>query len=301
MIERARSVLAVPGSSWKMIEKGVASSADVVFLDLEDAVAPQMRAAAREHVVRAFKDLDWGGKARVYRVNDVRSADCHRDVIDVLGREGTAVDAIIVPKVDSVADIHFIDVLLGQLERAAGREHGSIGIEAQIESAAGLANCEAIAAASPRLQALVFGPGDFAASLGMPAGAIGVPNAWDAGFAGYRLQYALSRMVVAARANGLRAIDGPYADFQDFDGLRTSSRITRALGFDGKWCIHPAQIDVVNEIFSPTEREVFVARGVIDAYEAALAGGQGSAHVNGVMIDAASVRLARRVIDSTET
>ena len=297
MTNRAeRSVLAVPGSSWKMIEKGVASNADIVFLDLEDAVAPDQRPTARENVACAFSRLDWGTKPRVYRVNDVRSPDCHRDLLGVLMAAGRLVDVIIVPKVDSVADVHFIDAFLFQLETDVGRRLGSIGIEVQIESAAGLVNCEAIASASARIEALVFGPGDFAASVGMPVDVIGAPNEWDASFRGIRLQYALSRILTAARANGLRAIDGPYAEFRDLDGLRASGRMTRALGFDGKWCIHPAQIDVVNEVFSPTERELATARDIVRAYEAALAAGAGSAAMDGAMIDAASLRMARRTL-----
>jgi citrate lyase beta subunit len=291
-----RSVLAVPASSWKMIEKGASSNADLVFLDLQDAVAPGARAAARTNVARAFQELNWGAKPRVFRINDVRSPECHRDLLGVLTDAGRNVDIIIVPKVDSVADVHFVDLFLNQIECAIGRASGSIGIEVQIESAAGLANCDAIAGASPRIEALVFGPGDFAASVGMPVGAIGVPNEWDAGFPGLRLQYALSRILIAARANGLRAIDGPYADFRDPDGLRASTRIARGLGLDGKWCIHPAQIEIVNEVFTPTGAELDAARAVIAAYETAIASGKGSARIAGAMIDAASLRMAQRTL-----
>ena len=291
-----RSVLAVPGSSWKMIEKGARSEADLAFLDLEDAVAPAERPAARANIARAFRELDWRGKRRVFRINETRSPDCHRDLIEVVSGAQGLIDLVIVPKVDGRDDIVFVDRLLAQVERGLGLDVGSIDIEAQIETAAGLANCEAIAAASPRLEALVFGPGDFAASLGMPVGAIGVANEWDAAYPGHRLHYALSRILVAARANGLRAIDGPYADFRDAEGFRRSCEIARALGYDGKWCIHPAQIEIVNEVFSPAEAELAAARAVVEAYDSALASGRGAARMDGTMIDAASLRMARRTL-----
>jgi citrate lyase subunit beta/citryl-CoA lyase len=248
-------------------------------------------------VARAFRDLDWGGKPRVCRVNDVRSPDCWRDLTEVLAAAGGLVDAIIVPKVESDGDLAFVDRLLGQIEPGLGRAVGSIALEAQIETAMGLVNCEVIARATPRLTSLVFGPGDYAASLGMPVDAIGVPNEWDRRYPGARFGYAMSRIVTAARAAGIRAIDGPYADFRDDDGLRASCWTSRALGFDGKWCIHPGQIAIVNEAFTPSAAEIERAASVVRAYDAALKSGSGAARTgSGTMIDAASLRMARATL-----
>jgi citrate lyase beta subunit len=202
-----------------------------------------------------------------------------------------------VPKIQRPEDLHVVATLLSQIELAVGLEPGGIKIEAQIESAEGLVNMDAIARATGRLTALHFGPGDFAASVRMPQRSIGVMDEWDEVYPGHRLHYAMHRLVVAARAAGLRAVDGPVADHRDEEGLRKSCLLARSLGFDGKWCIHPAQIGVVNEVFSPTEEEIEWAKKVVAAYEEANAAGRGAITLDDQMIDAASIRMARNTLE----
>lgn len=293
----ARSVLAVPASNPKMARKGLSSGADVVFLDLEDAVAPDAKAVARKEVIRAIRELDWGGRPAVYRMNALDTPYFYRDVIEVVEAAGEALGTILVPKVERPEDLHTIDTLLGGVEAASGLEPGKIKLEAQIESAEGLVNIDAIGRASDRLQALHFGPGDYAASLRIPQASIGTMDEWDEAYPGHRFHYVMHRIVVAARAAGLRAVDGPVADYGDEEGLRKSSLRARSLGFDGKWCIHPSQIEVVNEVFSPTEREVEWAEKVVAAYEEANAAGSGAVSVDGKMVDAASIKMARNTLD----
>ncbi|HJQ30462.1 MAG TPA: CoA ester lyase [Rubrobacter sp.] len=292
-----RSLLAVPATRRKMVEKALASEADAVFLDLEDAVAPDNKAGAREDVARALEELDWRGRPSLFRANALDTPYFYRDLIEVVEDAGGALDAIIVPKVNRPEDLHAASILLSQLEMAMDLEPGEIKLEAQIESAEGLTNADAIARATPRLVALHFGPGDFAASLRMPQISIGVMDEWDEAYPGHRFHYAMQRIVIAARAAGLRVLDGPVADYSDEEGLRRSCHIARSLGFDGKWCIHPAQIAVVNEVFSPTDREVEWARKVVAAYEEASAAGSGSVSVDGQMVDAASIKMAQNTLD----
>lgn len=295
MSDPVRSRLAVPASSESMIAKALRSDADAVFLDLEDAVAEEMKAVARQHVVRAFAELDWGRKARAYRINPVTSGHCYRDVVDVLEAVGDQVDWIVVPKVESPADIGFVATLVSQIEMRMGIEPRA-KLDVQIETARGLTACEEIARCSPRIGAITFGPGDFAASTGMPTAVIGVPDDWDARYPGHRWHYAMQRLVVAGRAAGHQVIDGPFADFRDPEGLRRSSGIARALGFDGKWCIHPVQIVIVNEVFGPAADEVDWARRVVAENERARASGCGSFALDGKMVDAASIRMAERTL-----
>ena len=293
----ARSLLAVPGSSPRMAQKALASASDEVFLDLEDAVAPGEKAAARAQVVRALRELDWGGRRRLFRMNAPDTPYFHRDLVEVVGGAGGAVDAVLVPKVRRPEDLYAIDLLLSAVEAEAGLEPGGVGLEAQIESAGGLESAPGIARATPRLSALHFGPGDYAASVGMPQRSIGVADEWDEAYGADRFHYAMHRIVVAARAAGLRALDGPVADYRDEEGLRRSSLRARSLGFDGKWCIHPAQIEVVNRVFSPTEEEVGWAKKVVAAYERAEAAGSGAVAVDGQMVDAASIRMAQSTLE----
>lgn len=201
------------------------------------------------------------------------------------------VDMVVVPKVGGPEDVHVVATILASLEEAVGANQ-LIGIDVQIESAAGLANCEAIAAASERIEALTFGPGDYAASLCLPSSAIGMPDEWDGVYPGHRWDYPLQRMLVAARAAGVRAIDGPYADFRDEAGFRRSCLVARSLGYDGKWCIHPAQVPIANEIFSATEAEIAWAEEVIEAADEAEESGRGSFALHGKMVDAATLRMA---------
>ncbi len=290
-----RSELAVPANNRRMVEKAVASPADLAFLDLEDAVAPAEKDDARRSVIAALRDLDWGAKPRAYRINPVASPHCYRDVIDVVESASGAVDLIVVPKVERADQIGFLATLLDQIEARLGLS-SPIRLEAQIETARGLLACDQIAFASPRLDGLTFGPGDFAASMGMPARAIGVDDDWDRRYPGHRFGYAMSRIVTAAHAAGIRATDGPSADFRDLEALRRSCEVARALGFDGKWCIHPAQIETVNAVFAPSHEELDHARGLIAAYEGATTAGRGTATFDGLMIDAASLRMARRTL-----
>jgi citrate lyase beta subunit len=289
-----RSELAVPANDRKKVEKAVASAADLVFLDLEDAVAPSEKAAARGQVVAAIQELNWGTKPRAYRINPVSSPHAYRDIIEVVeGSEG-AVDLIVVPKVEGRDQVAFVATLLDQIEAAHGLTR-PIHIEAQIETARGLLACEEIAKGD-RVEGLTFGPGDFAASIGMPARAIGVEDEWDRRYPGHRFGYAMSRIVTAAHAAGIRATDGPTAEFRDLEALRRSCEIGRSLGFDGKWCIHPAQIETVNDVFSPSADDLHHAHELVAAYEAARGAGRGVATFNGQMIDAASLRMAQRTL-----
>lgn len=291
-----RSVLAVPASNPRMIEKAVASEADVVFLDLEDAVVPSQKVESRQNVVRALTELDWGRKGRAYRVNAVSTPFFYRDVIDVVEQVGDRLDLLIVPKVERPEDLAALDILLTGIDLNLGFAPGKIAVEAQIENAPGLVQSERIAEGA-RLRALVFGPGDFSASVRMPLASIGTRDWWDEQYPGHRLHYPMSRIVVAARAAGVRAIDGPMADFRDLEGLRQACILARGLGYDGKWCIHPGQISVVNEVFLPTAEEIAWARRVMEAYDQAADQGRGAITVGETMVDAASIRMARTTLD----
>jgi citrate lyase subunit beta/citryl-CoA lyase len=287
----ARSILTTPGSSRRMIDRALASDADVVMIDLEDAVAPDEKVRARDIVAAALRDGDWRGRPRTFRINALDSPWFVWDLAYVVQGALGEVDMVVVPKVGSREDVHVVATILGSLEEAVGASQ-TIGLDIQIESAAGLANCEAIAAASERIEALTFGPGDFAASVCMPLTAIGMPDQWDSTYPGHRWDYPLQRILVAARAAGVRAIDGPYADFRDAEGFRRSCLVARALGYDGKWCIHPAQVPIANEVFSATEDELAWAEEIIEASEAAEAEGRGSFALHGKMVDAATLRMA---------
>jgi citrate lyase subunit beta / citryl-CoA lyase len=283
-----------------MIEKAASLPADLVLLDLEDAVVPDLKVEARQGVIHALTELTWGDRPPAYRCNGLDTPYFYRDIIDIVEAAGSAVGTIVVPKVNRAEDLIVVDTLLHGIELSLGLTLGSIKLHALIESAQGLINVERIALATPRLEALVFGPGDYAASIGMPMESIGVMDAWDEAYPGHRLHYAMQRIVVAARAAGLRAIDGPVANYRDREGHRRSCTIARSLGFDGKWCIHPDQLAATNEIFSPTERELSWARRVIQAYEEAVAAGRGAVSIDGTMIDVASIRLAEATIDAAQ-
>jgi citrate lyase subunit beta/citryl-CoA lyase len=264
--------------------------ADEVFLDLEDAVAPNAKASSRSLVAAALRAGDWGEKTRAVRINDASTGWAHRDVIEVIEAAGDCVDVIVLPKVTGPRDIGWLDLLLGQVEQAAGLAVGQIGIEAQIEDAAGLAAVDEIAGASPRLEALVFGPADFMASMGMRSLSVG---AQPAGYtAGDAFHYPLMRILVAARAHGLQAIDGPFAAISDEAGLRRSAAGAAALGYDGKWVVHPSQIDGVNAEFSPTQADYDKAESLLEAYDYYTGKGRGAATLDGEMIDEASRKLA---------
>jgi citrate lyase beta subunit len=289
-----RSELAVPGSNTTYIDKAADSAADFVFLDLEDAVAPPDKEQARRNVIEALRDIDWAGKGKTVsvRINGLDTHYCYRDVIDVMERAGDRLHTILVPKVGVPADLYCVETLVTQVEQARGYQH-QVGIEALIETALGMANVEAIAAAPGRLEALHFGVADYAASNRARTVSIGGLNP---NYPGDQWHFALSRMIVACRAYGLRPIDGPFGDYSDPDGFRASARRAAALGCEGKWAIHPSQIELANEVFSPPEAEVARAHRIIDALRHAEAQGKGAASVDGKMIDAASERMAQTVI-----
>jgi citrate lyase subunit beta/citryl-CoA lyase len=295
----ARTTLFVPASRWPMIAKAAASEADVVCIDLEDSVALDEKAVSRENVVRAFTELDFGGRGRMVRINGLDTSFAYRDIIDVVEVVGDRIDLVMVPKVAAPADVLFVATLLAQVEahRAFPR---AIGIEAQIETASGFLWVREIAQVSPRLEALIFGSGDYAASMRMPASGIGTTDAHDDAYPGHRWHAVMHAIVAAARANHLRCIDGPYSAYGDADGFERACRVARAMGFDGKQCIHPAQLATANDVFSPTDAEAAHARRVVDAYRAAVAGGHGAVSLDGGMIDEASVRMARVVLEQVE-
>ena len=300
-------MLFVPASKPHMFEKAASSAADAVCLDLEDSVADGEKAASRTHVIEGLRRLDFGRRLRLLRVNALDTPFAYRDLVDVVEAAGDRIDLVMLPKVGAARDVVFVDMLLGQIEAARwhrtpdGAPGRPIRIEAQIESAAGFLNIREIAAASPRLDALIFGPGDYAASMRMPAASIGEHDQYDDAYPGHRWHAVMHTIVAAARTFGLRCVDGPFAAFRDDAGLRRSSGIARALGFDGKQCIHPAQLPVVNGVFAPTAEEVAHAAAVVRAWERAIAAGQGAVVHDGRMIDAASLRMARTVLDRQGT
>ncbi|MGB6457452.1 MAG: CoA ester lyase [Streptosporangiaceae bacterium] len=295
MVARAyrprRATLAVPGSNPRFVAKARDLAVDEVFLDLEDAVAVAEKERSRGLVAEALRADGWGTKIRAVRINDVRTGWAYRDVIDVVEQAGQWLDSVVLPKVTGPLDVGWLDLLLSQLEQATGLPPGRIAIEAQIEDAAGLASVDAIAAASPRLEALIFGPADFMASMGMRSLTVGAPPAGYTG--GDAFHYAHMRILTAARAAGLQAIDGPFAAIADIDGLTASAASVAALGFDGKWVLHPGQIEAVSREFSPSQAEYDRAELIIEAYEF-YTGVQrrGAALLAGEMIDEASRKLA---------
>ena len=294
--KRARRVqLSVPGSSDRMMAKAAASDADHVFLDLEDAVAPIAKKPARAQIVTALNTLDWTGKTRCVRVNDLRTPWAYEDIIEVVRGAGANLDTIMLPKAQDARDIWFVETLLEGLEKDFGLPH-SIGIEALIEEVHGMKNVNRIAESSPRLEALIFGVGDYSASQKMDARSVG----GDTGYPGDIWHYGRYRMIIAARANGLDPIDGPFADFRNDEAYREECRRGLILGAAGKWAIHPAQIPIALEIFTPAAEDVAYARKMIAAYAEAEARGLGAIQVDGEMVDAASVRILQNTLDRAD-
>lgn len=290
---RRRSCLAVPGSSPKMIDKAKGLGSDQVFLDLEDACAPLAKPGARKTIVAALNEGGWDGKTRVVRVNDLTTEWTYRDVVEVVEGAGANLDCIMLPKVQSAAQVKWLDLTLTQIEKTMGYDVGRIGIEAQIEDAAGLVSVDEIAAASARLETIIFGPADFMASIKMRSLVIGEqPPAYDLGDA---FHYPLMRILMAARANELQAIDGPYAQIRDVEGFRRVAGRSAALGFDGKWVLHPGQIEAANETFGPSQADYDHAENILDAYDwfTSDEGGQrGAVMLGDEMIDEASRKMA---------
>jgi malyl-CoA/(S)-citramalyl-CoA lyase len=302
-----RSELAVPGSSPQFFEKAARSAADVVFLDLEDAVAADQKVQARNNIIQALHEVDWGDKTLTVRINGLDTPYMYRDVIDVIEQGSERLDMIMIPKVGTAADVYALDMLVTQCERAMGW-HKRIGFSLIIETALGMANVEAVAAASKRNEALHFGVADYAASTRARTTGIGGPtpgyvmltNPVDGG--GREVHwadpwhYALARMVAAARAYGLRPIDGPFGDFSDAEGYRAAAQRAAALGCEGKWAIHPSQIALANEVMSPPVGEVAQARRILEAMAQADAEGKGAASLDGRLIDIASIRQAEALV-----
>jgi len=306
-----RSELAVPGSSLRMIEKATTAGADGVFIDLEDAVAPDDKAQARKNAIEALNDLDWSKSTISVRINGLDTHYCYHDIIDVVEQAGDKLDSILVPKVGKPSELEFVALLLSQIEAAKGLK--PISITALIETAMGMANVEAIAQACPdRLEALHFGVADYAASTQARTTSMGGANPaytllthpneegqreihW-----GDQWHFAMSRLVVACRAYGLRPIDGPFGDIADKEGYLSVARSDSALGFEGKWAIHPSQIPLANEVFSPAPEEVEVARQILQAMKQAATEGKGAVSLHGKMIDAASIRQAQVLVDKAD-
>ncbi len=293
-----RSCLSVPGSSERFLAKAPGVPADMTFLDLEDSVAPLEKEAARAKVVEAVKNQDWGDRVLCVRVNSWDTRWTYGDVIEVVGQAGERLDEIMMPKVERAAEVVAMDLLLTQVEANAGLPPGHIGIEAQIETARGLIDVEEICAASGRLEAIVFGPADFAASVEMPVltGGIQVPE-----YPGDHFHYVLSKILMAGRANGLQVIDGPFLRIREMDAFRDYCQRSRVLGYDGKWALHPDQVAVLNEVFSPTQEQFDQAWDILDAYRRATEGDGGGERRGAVMfgdemIDEASRKMAIKFV-----
>lgn len=292
-----RSVLSVPGHVRKMHDKAAVSGADVIMLDLEDSVPQEAKETARRQVLQSLLDIDWRDKILTVRINGLDTAFAYRDLLDVVEGAGEKIAAIVVPKVNTPGDIHFVGRMLDGIELAR-QLPGNIGIEASIETAEGMEAVTAIARASRRIQTLVFGIADYSASIGARLVSISGHGENEADiYPGHRWHFALSRLVMAAKANGLLAIDAPYGHFKDLDGLRQSAVMACALGCDGKWAIHPSQLDTINQVFSPTPEDVERAITILEAARAAGAVQRGAVAVDGRMVDQATVRLARRLYD----
>lgn len=301
-----RSELAVPGSNTSLFEKAAASAADIVFLDLEDAVAPDDKPQARRNIIQGLNELDWGRKTMMIRINGLDTHYMYRDVVDIV-EACPRLDMILIPKVGVAADVYAIDMLVTQIENAKGRSK-RIGFEVLIETALGMANVEAIAQSSKRLEAMSFGVADYAASTRARTTVIGGVNResvvlTDPDEQGNRQSFwtdpwhaAQTRMLVACRAYGLRPIDGPFGDFSDPDGFRAAARRAAVLGYEGKWAIHPSQVALANEVFTPTEAEVTKARRIKEAMAQAAKEGKGAVSLDGRLIDIASIRMAEALL-----
>ncbi|WP_139555806.1 HpcH/HpaI aldolase/citrate lyase family protein [Methylotetracoccus oryzae] len=302
-----RSELAVPGSNKRMLEKAPTSGADIVFLDLEDAVAPDDKAQARANIIEALSIYDWSRCAVSIRINGLDTHFCYRDLVEIVEACGDKLDTILIPKVGSPEDVYFVATMLSQIEQARG--FAPINIHVLIETAMGMANVEAIARCCPeRMEAMVFGVADYAASVRARTTQIGGANPeygmlTDPNDGGERFfhwgdqwHFGLSRMAAACRAYGLRPIDGPFGDFSDPEGFRAAARRAAALGCEGKWAIHPSQVALANEVFTPTEKEVDRAHRIIEAMQQAAREGKGAVSLDGRLIDAASIRMAENVV-----
>ncbi|MCX7350471.1 MAG: CoA ester lyase [Alphaproteobacteria bacterium] len=306
-----RSELAVPGSQPQMFEKAAKSAADVVFLDLEDAVAPDDKAQARKNIIQAIGDIDWGNKALSVRINGLDTHYMYRDVVDVLEQASDRLDLIMIPKVGTASDVYAVDMLVTQVETARSRKK-RIGFELIIETALGMQNVHDISAASKRNESLHFGVADYAASTRARTTSIGGANADYAVLTepladnsrqvhwGDMWHYAIARMVVAARANGLRPVDGPFGNFSDPEAFKAAAARAAVLGCEGKWAIHPSQIALANEVMSPSDAEVTRAKRILEAMKEAEAQGKGAVSLDGRLIDYASIRQAQVLVEKAK-
>ncbi len=306
-----RSELAVPGSQPQMFEKAAQSDVDVIFLDLEDAVAPDEKLQARKNIIKALNEIDWGKKSMSIRINGLDTHYMYRDVVDIVEQAGERLDLIMIPKVGTAADVYAVDMMVTQIEDAKGYKK-RIGFEHIIETALGMQNVTEIAAASKRNESLHFGVADYAASTRARTTIIGGVNPdysvlTDPAEDGSRdihwgdmWHYALARMVVAARANGLRPIDGPFGDFSDPEGYKAAAKRAAVLGCEGKWAIHPSQVVLANEVMSPSEDEVDRANRILSAMADAEAAGKGAVSLDGRLIDYASIRQAEVLIEKVK-
>ncbi|MEC9205820.1 MAG: CoA ester lyase [Pseudomonadota bacterium] len=290
-----RSELAVPGSSPKMFEKALNSDADYVFLDLEDAVSPNDKITARENVIRSLKEMDWRGSGKTIsvRINGLDTHYMYKDVVEIMTQVGDLVDTILIPKVGVRDDVYMVDCLVSQIEEEKSLK-SKVGLECLIETALGMANIEEIAKSSSRLEALHFGVADYAASLRARTVVIGGLNP---DYPGDQWHHGLSKLVVTCRAFGLRPIDGPFGDIKDPEGYVNAAKRGAAIGIEGKWAIHPSQIEHANDVFSPPKDEVDKAKRILDELEKAAKEGKGAAQLDGRMIDAASARMAENIVN----
>ena len=293
-----RSELAVPGSSPKMFEKALQSEADYIFLDLEDAVSPNDKISARENIIKALKEINWreNEKTISVRINSLDTHYMYRDVVDIVEQVGDKLDTILIPKAGTASDVYMVDCLLTQIETNK-KLNNKIGIECLIETALGMSNIKEIAKSSERLEALHFGVADYAASLRARTVVIGGLNP---NYPGDQWHHGLSKLVMTCRAYGLRAIDGPFGDFNDPDSYIDAAKRGAAIGIEGKWAIHPSQIDLANKVFSPPEAEVDKAKRILEELEKAAKEGRGAAQLDGRMIDAASARMAENIVNTNK-
>ncbi len=290
-----RSELAVPGSSPKMFEKALSSAADYVFLDLEDAVSPNDKITARANVIKSLNEMDWRGSGKTIsvRINSLDTHYMYSDLIEIVEHAGENVDTILVPKAGTASDVYMVDCLLTQIETNKKLKN-KIGIECLIETALGMSNIKEIATSSERLEALHFGVADYAASLRARTTVIGGLNE---NYPGDQWHHGLSELVMTCRAYGIRAIDGPFGDFNDPDAYTSAAKRGAAIGIEGKWAIHPSQIELANNVFSPPETEVTKAKRILEELEKAAKEGKGAAQLDGRMIDAASARMAENIVN----
>lgn len=295
-----RSILSIPGHIEKMHIKARESSVDVIMLDLEDSVPVDAKYEARRQVTQTLESIDWGRKSVTVRINSTDTPFCYRDIVDIVEYAGDRIDTLVLPKVNNAGDVHFVSRLLDGIEMARGLAR-PIGIEACIETAQGLEQVSAIAAASPRLRTLVFGIADYTASVGARLVSLsGHGESESELYPGHRWHYPLSKMVQVAKAFGLLAIDAPYGNFKDNEGLVKSATMACALGCDGKWAIHPSQIDAINQVFSPSKEDIERAARVLSAAREAELNGRGAIAVDGRMVDQATIRLARQLWNHAE-